>query len=224
MSNVTPSMGLVKWDSVADYFSHSQLAANFQSIDDHDHTSGKGKPIAYGGLAAQAVGSSELRANAVIAAKINTDAVTTNSILNSNITTGKLADGAATASKVKLGRGNAYGSAGSLSLTASYQDVAGATLTFTPDTASTLLVIATFDCNATSAATILGTLLVDGAAQTGTAAFASAVTGERGTVSQTWLVNVTAAAHTFKLQAKASTGTGTVLQSNTSISYLLFSQ
>lgn len=58
---VLPNMGLVKWDSINDYFSHVQLAANFSALDEHDHTAGKGKPVAYGGLAPLSVGIENLR-------------------------------------------------------------------------------------------------------------------------------------------------------------------
>lgn len=58
---VLPNMGLVKWDSLNDAFSHEQLAANFQALDAHDHTPGKGVPIPYGGLAEQSVGPENLR-------------------------------------------------------------------------------------------------------------------------------------------------------------------
>lgn len=58
---VLPNMGLVKWDSLSDYFSHEQLAANFEALDNHNHTSGKGVQIPYGGLAEQSVGKENLR-------------------------------------------------------------------------------------------------------------------------------------------------------------------
>lgn len=58
---VLPNMGLVKWDSINDSFSHEQLAANFQTIDEHNHTAGKGVQIPYGGLAEQSVGIENLR-------------------------------------------------------------------------------------------------------------------------------------------------------------------
>lgn len=67
---VLPNMGLVKWDSINDYFSHEQLAANFQSLDEHNHTAGKGKPIAYGGLAEQSVGPENLREGILYPAQI----------------------------------------------------------------------------------------------------------------------------------------------------------
>lgn len=58
---VLPNMGLVKWDTVNDNFSHEQLAANWTAVDEHDHTVGKGKSIPYGGLAEQSVGPENIR-------------------------------------------------------------------------------------------------------------------------------------------------------------------
>lgn len=54
-------MGLVKWESINDFFSHEQLAANFAALDEHNHTLGKGVQIPYGGLAEHAVGAENLR-------------------------------------------------------------------------------------------------------------------------------------------------------------------
>lgn len=80
MSTTLPNMGLVKWDLTSDPYSHSQLAANFQAIDDHDHTSGKGKLIVTNSL---------------------TDlAVTTAKLADGSVTTAKLADGSVTAAKL----------------------------------------------------------------------------------------------------------------------------
>lgn len=76
MSSVSDKMGLIKWDSVGDYFSHTGLAANFETIDEHDHTVGKGVKIPNGGLAAGSVGSSEIQDGSVLTAKIGDGQVT----------------------------------------------------------------------------------------------------------------------------------------------------
>jgi hypothetical protein len=62
---VKPEMGLVVWTAVNDYFSHVQLAANFEALDAHNHTPGKGAKIGAGGIAEQAVEYSNLSAGAV---------------------------------------------------------------------------------------------------------------------------------------------------------------
>ena len=81
MASTLGNMGLIKWDSVSDYFSHTQLAANFQAIDDHDHSAGKGVQISAAGLASSAVGTTQLATNSV----------TTTKITDANVTDAKLA-------------------------------------------------------------------------------------------------------------------------------------
>lgn len=88
---VLPNMGLVKWDQISDSFSHQQLASNFDAIDAHDHTPGKGKPIPAGGLAPLSVTSSNLQDNIFTAEKIVNGAITTDKIANAAVTDGKLA-------------------------------------------------------------------------------------------------------------------------------------
>lgn len=223
MATSTPYMNLIRWNQVSDYFSHSQLAANFLSIDEHDHTTGKGVQIPYGGLAALSVGSSELRTASVIEAKINDGAVSTNKLANTSVTTGKLASGSATSPKVALTNGSAVASS-SLTLGASAADIAGASITFTPAVASTAIITGTFDFQTTAAATLLGELQVDGVTQTGGVYFAGTASGARGSVSRMWHVDLTAAAHTIKLRAYYTSGSGTANAYHTQISYILFSQ
>lgn len=70
----TANMGLRVWDQVTDPFNHTELAANWDKIDVHDHTGGvKGLPITANALA--------------------NNAVTTDKILNSNVTGVKVANG-----------------------------------------------------------------------------------------------------------------------------------
>lgn len=90
MAAVTPNMNLTKWNSTSDFFSHAQLAANWDAVDAHDHTAGKGPQIPLGGLAAGAVNSNALADDAVITSKI----------LNSQVTTAKLATAAVTEAKL----------------------------------------------------------------------------------------------------------------------------
>lgn len=225
MSSVTPYMSLVKWDNIADYFSHAQLAANFEAIDGHDHTSGKGTPIGVGGIGSGAVGATSLQTDSVITAKIQDGAVTTAKLGSSVVTAGKLATAAATSPKVALTQSTAPASA-NLTLSGSYQDIAGCSITFTPAVASVAVITGVFDLTATSASTstLLGELQVDGVSQTGNAVFAGTANGQRGTVSRVWHVNLTAASHTIKLRASYSAGSGTANATNTQLSYVLFSQ
>jgi hypothetical protein len=61
----TAKMGLTSWDQPTDPYNYAQLAQNWQILDYHDHTPGKGSPIAAGGLAPGAVLSNSLAANIV---------------------------------------------------------------------------------------------------------------------------------------------------------------
>lgn len=55
MSRTTTKMGLTSWNEGDDNYSYEQLANNWQLIDFHDHTPGRGVPVAPGGLASGAV-------------------------------------------------------------------------------------------------------------------------------------------------------------------------
>lgn len=90
MATTTPYMGLTKWDDLNDYFSHLQLAANFQTIDDHDHSSGRGKQIPAGGLAPLSVASSNLQDGVFSASKIADDAITESKIDDGAVTNAKI--------------------------------------------------------------------------------------------------------------------------------------
>lgn len=103
MSTHTSNMGLVKWDSSSDLFSHVQLAANFQSIDDHDHTTGKGLRIPAGGLASLSVATGTLQDGSVTGAKLADGSVGTVKIADANVTTGKIADANVTSPKLASG-------------------------------------------------------------------------------------------------------------------------
>ena len=133
--------------------------------------------------------------------------------------------------------GIAAASAG-LTLSASYADVVGATVTFTPDVACYALVTTFFkfqiiapdtgeDCSCS------GILVVDGVAESPEAEFivgthASTGPSYTATVGQVHRVALTAAAHTLKLQAKKTVSSGTVVASagitNTRFLYQLVAQ
>ncbi len=80
---VTPNMGLVKWADLKDPYDHTQLAGNFDAIDKHDHTTGKGLQIPTAG--------------------IKDLAITTPKLADASVTTIKLADGSITSVKIATG-------------------------------------------------------------------------------------------------------------------------
>ena len=121
------------------------------------------------------------------------------------VETSDLADAAVTSRKAKLTAGIITPST-SLTLTSSYKDVAGAVLEITPDVASNLLVVAIFDFHIIlGPITCLGTLKVDAIAEESRHAestVGSGVGGDRRTVSQVYLIPLSAAAHTIQMRAK----------------------
>lgn len=71
----TANMSLTSWPLPDDYFSRTELADNWDKVDKHDHTTGKGLQIPAGGLASSAVTTASIAAGAVTASKIANDAI-----------------------------------------------------------------------------------------------------------------------------------------------------
>lgn len=55
MSDTTNMMGLATWDQQLDRYDYLQLSNNWQILDFHDHSSGRGVQIAGGGIAAGSI-------------------------------------------------------------------------------------------------------------------------------------------------------------------------
>lgn len=77
MAVLTVNMGLTKWNEQDDPYDHVQLAGNFQILDEHDHTTGKGKRLSGASLEAEAVNTAQLAdlsvTNAKLAGNISAD-------------------------------------------------------------------------------------------------------------------------------------------------------
>lgn len=82
MAITTTNMGLVKWSELTDPYDHTQLSGNFQKIDEHDHTTGKGARLSGASLTGESIGTIQLANGSV-----------TNIKLAGGITTDKLAPG-----------------------------------------------------------------------------------------------------------------------------------
>lgn len=92
--STTTNMGL-QIPEVGDEDYVTKIEESLESIDEHDHSTGKGVQISTGGIAT----------GAVTAPKLGASAVTTVKILDGGVTTAKLADGAVTpAKKAALGQ------------------------------------------------------------------------------------------------------------------------
>jgi hypothetical protein len=70
MATTTTNMSLKVWDLLTDNFSYTDLANNFEAIDEHDHTTGAGVPIPAGGLAVGSVGTAQLQTASVTNSKL----------------------------------------------------------------------------------------------------------------------------------------------------------
>lgn len=93
MSIVYPNLNLTAWAALEDKFNHQQLSANWQSLDNHNHTEGgKGLQIPTGGVQNEAITTAKLGPKAVIASKIENEAIETPHVKNNSITTPKLAN------------------------------------------------------------------------------------------------------------------------------------
>lgn len=75
MSTISSNMGLVVWGSASDPYDHTELAANFNKIDSHDHTPGSGVIIGTAGINPGAITTSRIADQAVTRAKIAPGAV-----------------------------------------------------------------------------------------------------------------------------------------------------
>lgn len=156
------------------------------------------------------------------------------------IPTGALQDGAVTSRKAALSTGTFALTGGDVISGTTFADLTGSSQTIVPAVASIALIWATIDWTIENVFgsdrindTLVGQLLVDGAAQSGqiitgldldTSSGAGA--NFRQTATQHWRVALTAASHTLKLQAKTTGGSvvGTVAASHSKWSYLLLSQ
>ncbi len=87
----TPNLGLIVWDRDLDDYDKTQLAGNWQAIDNHDHSPGSGKLINTASIAANAITSGLLAPNSVSEAHIQDNSVDTDDIQDAAITASKLA-------------------------------------------------------------------------------------------------------------------------------------
>lgn len=154
-----------------------------------------------------------LPTDTVTTASITDANVTTAKIADLNVTTGKLADEGVTSRKIAP-TVIIESCTGDVTLNAgTYSDITGCTTTFTPDIASYAMVWAYVDFRAASAANDVFQvdLDVDASNQTPAIFYGVPTSAGRFTLSQFWLISLTAASHTLKLEGKRTSGTGTAV-------------
>jgi len=111
-----------------------------------------------------------------------------------------------------------------LELTNGFQDVPGTTFTLTPETDQTYLVYVTADFDVLNGLAV-ATLFIDGVRETSETIFCGCGARERGTVSQTYLVDLSAGTHTLVLKAKLNLGTSAkIYETHTTLTYFAVSQ
>src|SRR5687767_5517034 len=65
MPVITTNMGLRSWNTVQDLYDHAQLADNWNKVDQHDHSTGKGVQIPTAGIADNAITAAKIVDGAV---------------------------------------------------------------------------------------------------------------------------------------------------------------
>lgn len=100
MSFLSTRMGLRVWDLSADPYDHTQLANNWNAVDIHDHTNGKGIQIPSGGILDTAISTAKIQDSAVTGPKIADLSVTGSKLPDGVITNAKIANNAVTSDKI----------------------------------------------------------------------------------------------------------------------------
>lgn len=101
MAQITPNMQLTVWNNATDLYDSSQLAQNFITIDDHDHSgAGKGKPVSGANLVPQSVTNAQIAPNTITSGNIGTGQVKEDEIATNAVTTTKIQDNAVTGAKL----------------------------------------------------------------------------------------------------------------------------
>ena len=139
----------------------------------------------------------------------------------------QIADGSVKSRDVQLTAGSvaAVIPTVSLPLQSTLQDVPGTSFTLSPDTAQKYLIYVTADLEAYNGLAVVK-LYVDDVDQSSSIILsASGTSSERGTVSQSYLVDLTPGAHSVVLKARLYSGTSAVIfTQHTKITYLAISQ
>lgn len=93
MSTTYTNIGLTAWTSGSDFFNHTQLANNFQAIDNHDHSAGKGLQVPTSGLQNLAVTGPKIAASAIDSSKILDGSIGLTDLASNSVDATKIVDG-----------------------------------------------------------------------------------------------------------------------------------
>lgn len=103
MAFTSPNMLLTVWNLVTDLFDHTALANNFDAVDAHDHSSGKGVQITTAGIANAAVTGAKIASNTITSTNLASGSITSGSIAAGSITGSEIAAATVTASNLAAG-------------------------------------------------------------------------------------------------------------------------
>lgn len=98
---ISPNLALKIWNQTTDPYDHAQLAENLSKIDEHDHTSGKGKAITTGAISDGAITQAKIAAGVSLpSSSVPAGTITSTELLDGGIQTVDLADGSVTNPKL----------------------------------------------------------------------------------------------------------------------------
>lgn len=100
MGYFSGDMGLRVWDLPTDDWSRTELANNWEAVDGHDHTTGKGRQVPTGGIVDGAISSIKLQDLAVSTTKLANQVVTQAKLANLSVGTAQLIDLGVTTTKL----------------------------------------------------------------------------------------------------------------------------
>lgn len=75
MASNSTNMALRLWDLLSDVFNHTELVDNWNKVDVHDHTTGKGVQVPTGGIANSAINASKIADTTITSSKFVADVV-----------------------------------------------------------------------------------------------------------------------------------------------------
>lgn len=96
----TSNLGLTVWNLTSDSFNYSQLQTNWNLIDAHDHSQGKGLQVGTAGIVPGSITQTLMAANSVGAPQINNNSVGTSALQNGAVGTAQIATAAVTTNNI----------------------------------------------------------------------------------------------------------------------------
>jgi microcystin-dependent protein len=103
MAFTTPNLALNVWNLTTDPYDHEELAENWAKVDEHDHSTGKGKQIPTGGIEDAAITADKIAPSAIPSLTVDDGSIGPAKLAENSVTNEKILDGAVTLSKLAGG-------------------------------------------------------------------------------------------------------------------------